>query len=582
MWGRSGEPTAWQREKRLSAFEVPRRDLPSASTCHGPAGPRPPCGAFTTPAAQGLVFRGEGTSLSSRLRMAAPDESDACIAFTTSRLCLRGVVSARHLLLADRSLISGAFADRSINEFATRGEAMALKAWCDVPRAMATGECYVGYAVYCERGLWAAEAFALAPEATESPLTLHHVVVLIRQVFEEVLVAAEHRKYEWPEHLCQTFAERAREKGLAHLAGNNPVLRSAAGAPSEPPRKALRLSAAAASTGSLPTDDSRHRRFELWLLEAEAAMRNLLACIPGSWRSVCSGISCAAAFADNDSQGGHWTWPTGKVLRYLTYFRNGGTARNYLSYLSFALQFHPTLERWDRHVVSRALCGSCKATISGTAAAFSASDTVKLGRIAAGEGDVDESLTYHLAYSYTSRMQSEIWPLRAGQPPKSNAGGWHSGIAFESTAAVIEWERRKNALGRTAIRAECVCGGLPFMQRERPCGPCALRDAHRRNDLPCDGHAPRQALLEISPSRARANLQRRAREIGIRADPPAVIGFHGFQRGRARDEHRAGTPITRILELGGWRSAAVLRYLAIRELDQVAVMNSSVDGSDSE
>ncbi len=44
----------------------------------------------------------------------------------------------------------------------------------------------------------------------------------------------------------------------------------------------------------------------------------------------------------------------------------------------------------------------------------------------------------------------------------------------------------------------------------------------------------------------------------------------------------AGTAISRILELGNWRSSAVLRYLAIKELDEVSIMNSTVAASDSD
>ena len=70
--------------------------------------------------------------------------------------------------------------------------------------------------------------------------------------------------------------------------------------------------------------------------------------------------------------------------------------------------------------------------------------------------------------------------------------------------------------------------------------------------------------------------------MSLHTDVVSAAGFHGFRRGRARDEHHRGTPITKILELGGWKSAAVLRYLAIQEIDQVAVLDATVDVSDSD
>ena len=37
-----------------------------------------------------------------------------------------------------------------------------------------------------------------------------------------------------------------------------------------------------------------------------------------------------------------------------------------------------------------------------------------------------------------------------------------------------------------------------------------------------------------------------------------------------------------ILELGGWKSAAVLRYLAIKEIDQMTTLNNALDDSSSD
>ena len=189
----------------------------------------------------------------------------------------------------------------------------------------------------------------------------------------------EHQKYGWPARLCQSFETRARAIGVAHLATNNPVARSAADPCSEPPRKALRASIESTENTSLSPSEAQKRRFLLWLTEAEAGVRNLMASIPGCWRSVCSGITCAVVFADNDCQGGHWEWPTDKTLRLPAYFRNGGTAENYLEQLSFALQFHPDAVLWDKARVARALRGARKATVVTQALASLASDTVKLG-----------------------------------------------------------------------------------------------------------------------------------------------------------------------------------------------------------
>ena len=103
-------------------------------------------------------------------------------------------------------------------------------------------------------------------------------------------------------------------------------------------------------------------------------------------------------------------------------------------------------------------------------------------------------------------------------------------------------------------------------------------------DLGLDVHGPTtvRRRLDINDVTARRNLIRRVRCIRPRLPEDAVIGFHGFRRGRAQHERRLGTPISRILEIGGWKSSAVLRYLAMQEIDDAVVMRTSVEDSESD
>ena len=90
-------------------------------------------------------------------------------------------------------------------------------------------------------------------------------------------------------------------------------------------------------------------------------------------------------------------------------------------------------------------------------------------------------------------------------------------------------------------------------------------------------------MFTISATRARESLKRRVSSLrSLRHPLVGIVGFHGFRRGRARDEYQAGTAVSRILELGGWKSASVLRYLAIKEIDEVTTLNVTVDASDSD
>ena len=84
----------------------------------------------------------------------------------------------------------------------------------------------------------------------------------------------------------------------------------------------------------------------------------------------------------------------------------------------------------------------------------------------------------------------------------------------------------------------------------------------------------------------RALLRELAAAAGVAGASQSGVGFHGFRRGRARDEYQDGTPLSRILELGGWRSPAILRYLGLKELggdvDEVHAINCAAEASESD
>jgi hypothetical protein len=203
-------------------------------------------------------------------------------------------------------------------------------------------------------------------------------------------------------------------------------------------------------------------------------------------------------------------------------------------------------------------------------AAFSAADTLELARLAHNEGDTQQSRAYVLAYALTARSQSEILPLRWGPPPPSEEVGWHSAVEVQEAAVTVIWERRKNADTIFSFRPSCTCGGAPFLERQAPCAPCAFRDLDNVCHI-----AAGSPIFTFPKEEAVANLRKRATLARLRAQ--SAKG-----RGRARDEYQAGTPLSRILELGGWRSSAVLRYLSIKEIDQQTVFASTVAESDSE
>eukprot|EP00973_Karenia_brevis_P042852 5931770-Karenia_brevis.AAC.1 len=70
-------------------------------------------------------------------------------------------------------------------------------------------------------------------------------------------------------------------------------------------------------------------------------------------------------------------------------------------------------------------------------------------------------------------------------------------------------------------------------------------------------------------------------EIGV---PSArLFCTHDFQRGHADDFRRSGAPLWVILEAGGWRSPAFLKYISLHMLDRDLVIQAHMgEESDSE
>ena len=98
------------------------------------------------------------------------------------------------------------------------------------------------------------------------------------------------------------------------------------------------------------------------------------------------------------------------------------------------------------------------------------------------------------------------------------------------------------------------------------CGVCSLvAQLRQRRD---DGASPAEPVfpgVEGYPAQALARLRRRCAALGF------LCGWHAFRRGMASDMLNSGSTIAQILMAGGWRSAAFLRYLTRRDVDERAL-----------
>ena len=98
-----------------------------------------------------------------------------------------------------------------------------------------------------------------------------------------------------------------------------------------------------------------------------------------------------------------------------------------------------------------------------------------------------------------------------------------------------------------------------------------LADSNRR------GCGPSDRIWTVSSASALAKVRAACLALGL-----PRVGWHSFRRGAARDMLNRGCTLAQILDAGGWRSAAFLRYLSRRDIDaRVALELSELhSGSD--
>ena len=121
------------------------------------------------------------------------------------------------------------------------------------------------------------------------------------------------------------------------------------------------------------------------------------------------------------------------------------------------------------------------------------------------------------------------------------------------------------------IVRHCICKESP----KALCGFCALMaqvSLHRSL-----GKSPRDRLFSLDSRRCLEYLCQLCQRLNLPRP-----GWHSFRRGMATDMLRSGAPLAAIMRAGGWRSAAFLRYLASKCLDERESLEFTLVNSDSE
>ena len=276
------------------------------------------------------------------------------------------------------------------------------------------------------------------------------------------------------------------------------------------------------------------------------------------------------------------------ILNFSSIFLNGGTFGNYLSALKFAHSIQDLKPQWDEEVIRRLRSGRRKLTASTRKPSVRLTQLNKMVHLAdAAQNDggtlIAESTTsWLLCYCRLFRFQSELFPLetRERPPPDALTTPWHSAAVWKMASdgqrvlsVDFHLRKRKNNPLPSVLRTDCSCGDLPSGKSQ--CGVCRLHEIWKGAR-----RAGRRKVFTSTLSSLTTVLKKFA-ELSGTATPPR-FGFHVFRRGRTQDLVNDKAPLSQILSLGGWRSAACLHYMALDEVENRYLAVKHSEDSDSE
>ena len=171
-----------------------------------------------------------------------------------------------------------------------------------------------------------------------------------------------------------------------------------------------------------------------------------------------------------------------------------------------------------------------------------------------------------LAYSFLARLPSEALPVVSGRGRALNA---HAVLWKSETELVLDLKVRKNTNHSCRIVRACLCKESAATCPLHVLGP--LVDA-------CPEGEP--IFRGISRAAVLSALRRLLGEIGV-ADA-GLYGTHDLRRGHALDLQLSKAPLWKILDAGGWRSPAFLKYLDMHQLDRDLVVQAHIAESSSD
>ena len=164
-----------------------------------------------------------------------------------------------------------------------------------------------------------------------------------------------------------------------------------------------------------------------------------------------------------------------------------------------------------------------------------------------------------LAWQFLLRVQSEALPLECGDVSEQSQlpSGRHSAIWIDSQFTChLRLRRRKHMPDGSYMARKCSCTGGAV---DKLCIPHLLKSR-------LESMETGQSLFTLTSPQFLTRLRNLLAVLKVPG--AASFGFKAFRAGKATDLAKSGCPVHVIMQLGQWRSAAILRYVSPDALDE--------------
>jgi hypothetical protein len=266
------------------------------------------------------------------------------------------------------------------------------------------------------------------------------------------------------------------------------------------------------------------------------------------------------------------------VEQFVSIFRNGGTASNYVGYLKWACKYVGVGLDWFNSSVELALKGARKRTLREVGGQIGArfrltEDLVsQVVSMADNLAPVGFSEAVIVSWEFLLRVQSECIPMERGSPVDATSmpPHRHSGLYIDGSGAlVLRLKRRKHRPEGSLLSRRCLC---------RTRGPSRC-PPHRLMPF-LEKFKVGERLWAWTPAEF-ARIMKRM--LSLLLTPGADnFSLKAFRAGKATELAKAGSALGTILAAGEWKSTAFMRYVDEDAVDASTVLGMVINASDSD